>query len=260
MIISRSHCNITSFLVLALSLSIMMFIAGCKVTDKVAIASPEQEELVINMQKSPCFGTCPVYSLDIYNTGRAEVYGTKNFKWLGRFEKTLTPEEYAHLIQQFEEKKFYSYDSIYTSEVADYPSVSISYKKDQQIKHTIHGKFERPEPILELQKRLEDIAQQDGWTLIEPLEADKPKEIDDKGFIKTEIIIQPRQGVHLPSWFRDNRDAYGVRIIKRIAPDVNIWLITYDTSKVTAEDMMNALHTDSSIKSAEFNKELEFRN
>jgi len=224
------------------------------------VNEPIQEEMVLNMVTSPCYGKCPVYNLKIYNTQKATIKGTSNFKWLGTYEKMLSDEEYSSIIAEFEESNFYAFDSIYPSEVADFPSVTISFKdKDQASFHTVLGKFERPEELIALEKLLENIAISDGWRLTDPLSA-APNALDEDNEDKSKIIIQPRDGIHLPNWFRKHREAYGVRIVSRVAPHANIWLITYDDKKISAAEMMDVLKADPDIKSAEFNKELEFRN
>ena len=62
----------------------------------------------------------------------------------------------------------------------------------------------------------------------------------------------------LPRWFKSYEEL-GVRVLKRITPNQNYWLITYDQGKVKPEKMLAMLKADESIMEAEFNKETSTR-
>ena len=49
------------------------------------------------------------------------------------------------------------------------------------------------------------------------------------------------------------------RVLKKITPNQNYWLITYDQGKVKPDKMLAMLKADESIMEAEFNKETSTR-
>ena len=85
-----------------------------------------------------------------------------------------------------------------------------------------------------------------------------PQEIDNNRkpevvLIKEEVIIEPDSGLLLAKWI-EAHNGIGVRLIKRIAPGLNYYLITYDSSKISGENFLQLLKEDAQIKTAEFNK------
>jgi hypothetical protein len=62
----------------------------------------------------------------------------------------------------------------------------------------------------------------------------------------------------LPRWFKIYEE-FGVRVLKKITPNQNYWLITYDQGKVKPDKMLAMLKADESIMEAEFNKETSTR-
>jgi len=208
------------------------------------------DDIVFMLKKTPCFGTCPTYTMRIYNNRYTEFIGTKHTEKIGTFGKFLTENDYKQLVQSFEDKKFISYDDFYESNIADLPSVSISYFTSDS-KKTIKGKRERPEAIHKLQFKLETIAESTtGWTATEAKIKEAPKDKIDK----TQIVIEVGQANRLGSWLNDMREKFGMHIVKRLSDNNDEWLVSYNTKEHNAEDVLAYLKADTMIKSADFKK------
>lgn len=208
-----------------------------------------------------CFGKCPVYKIAIYEGGYTKYYGDRFSDKLGVYDKTISKETFKMLVNAFEAANFYEYKDEYESNVPDAPIVLITYQSKKSSKKTVKGKLERPQELKDLQVLLEDIASSDGWNLLEKpkKDADEEKKEEVKKLIKTEIIIEPKPNIAMSKWFNEKKELYGVRIIKKIAPNLNLWLITFDTKKVDGDMMLQILHNDPDILNAEFNARTSLR-
>jgi len=242
---------------------ISLAIISCKSKKEIASeVTPVQESVaevssdpLIAFSKGACFGKCPVYSLTISQGGDMVYEGKRHTEKMGKHTKKLDLESTNELIALFEEYKFMQLKDLYESSVADLPSATISYTKDGVTK-TVVGKMERPERVLNLQKKLELIANSNqGWTLIEASKNNIPEE----KLIKNQIIISTKGGPQLAKWFDKMRVNHGIRIVKRLSAATDSWLISYNTKEYEPEDMLHLIRSNDFVTSAEFNKETEKR-
>ena len=118
------------------------------------------------MEKNPCFGTCPFYTLTIYENGIASFEGKKDVEKMGLHTKILSPKEYEGVQRAFDASNFFELKDNYPSGLSDLPKTAITYHKDGKSK-TVTGDIERPAIVLGLDKILTQIAESDGWALKE---------------------------------------------------------------------------------------------
>jgi len=248
---------------LFISFSIIFFLAACNSTKKVPTVKKEvDDKIFLSLKKGPCFGKCPVYTISIYRSGFAELHGKAHTPNLGKFKKNLSKEQLNDLFLSCQDADLISMQDFYESQIADLPLITINYITDDSTK-VIKGKEDRPPKLLAIQKKLEEMAKSSDWELVEPADVDNagisPPEEDMEELINTEIIIQPAEGIRLPQWIKKNKERYGIRLLDRISAEKNYWLITWDQSKGTPDEFLNALHRDPEIKLAQFNLKVESR-
>ncbi len=251
---STLQINALIFIILA------MLSFGCKTTKD--ISKLTDDDIRIKLKKGGCFGNCPIYTVKVYDGGYVHLFGEKHIDKLGKFEKYLTKEAYADLINDFEISNFSQFSDEYESQVPDLPLVHLTYRaeKEKTFK-TVSGKIERPKIVKDLQVKIERLVAANDWTLLEKLpEPVSQDSIKKKPKInKKEIIIEPNNDVNLPKWFAEKKEKYGVRILNKIGKNQNLWLITYDGRKVDGDMMLTILKQDPGIKSAQFNAGIEQR-
>ncbi len=241
--------------------SLLLSLNACKTqkeTTEAVIESPD-EPVMITMMKGSCFGRCPVYTISLNQDGYSVFHGKRFCDKKGWFEKTFDKEETKKVLDAFANANLQQYQDFYESEIPDLPTVSITYQVGEGEKKEVKGKAERPEAIFKLQAMLEALAETDDWTIkedVEEEEEEKPK----AEVIYSEIIIEPHESMVLPPWFKKQKEKYGIRLLKKVAPNLNYWLITYDKDKMQPEAMLQVLLDDPKIKHAEFNKKASLRN
>ena len=226
---------------------------SCKTTKE--FSEMTKEDVLIKMKTGACFGSCPLFTLTIYNGGYAHFHGkrftTKDGKWL----KKLNKETFNGLIAAFDASNFQNFKYEYPSELADLPMISISYKNKMS-----RGKDGRPATLVSLQKLLDKIANsKDGWTQLEASKkndsSSRVEGLDRKTpqYNYSEIIIEPKKGYPMSKLISNYRDEFGLRLLKKIAPNSNLWLVTFNQSKTEPKALMKLLKRDKGIKDVSFN-------
>ena len=128
--------------------------------------SGEQDEVVITLERTACFGFCPVYTLTVQGDGTV-VYEGKDFvRVKGRAEITITKEKVEQLVSEFKEVDYFSLNDKYNERtITDAPSVITSITidgKTKTIEH-YHGDFNAPEQLTELENRIDEIINSKQW-------------------------------------------------------------------------------------------------
>ncbi len=210
------------------------------------------DDVRFSLSKGSCFGRCPVYTMEIYQNKRVTFLGKSNTARLGLYEKYISEKSFNLLAEAFYDSDFESYPEQFKSNIPDLPTIKIGYNNGKKMKIVV-GREDRPKDLQRLQILLEKIVDSQDWTLLEA-----PQELDHSQKPKTymiydEVIIEPRPGLKIPVWLQSYEDI-GVRMIKKIAPALNYYLITYDKKLISSDDFMKMMKSDKDIETVEFNK------
>jgi len=223
---------------------------ACKSTKKVSNFS--EKDLRFSMSKGVCFGSCPVYELKVYHGGYTTFLGERNTERIGLYDKTLAKDDYKKVIKAFEKLDFNSFPSEFKSNIPDLPLIKIGYHNGDEFR-IVSGKEDRPEDLMQAQFLLEKIVDNKQWNFVKSKEELNQNTKPEPSFIYNEVIIEPKKGLLIPKWL-ESQSKFGVRLVKKIAPTLNYYLIEYDTKKIDPKEFIKLLQKDTDIKSAEFNK------
>ena len=128
--------------------------------------SGEQDEVVITLERTACFGFCPVYTLTVQGDGTVVYEGIDFVRVKGRAEITITKEKVEQLVSEFKEVDYFSLNDKYNERtITDAPSVITSITidgKTKTIEH-YHGDFNAPEQLIELENRIDEIINSKQW-------------------------------------------------------------------------------------------------
>lgn len=243
--------NTSLSILLLIALAATTFILSCKTTQEV----PEDLTTLteeIKMQKNPCFGKCPVYTLTIHKGGIATFDGRKFVEKYGIYTKVLSKKEYKKIKKAFNAANFWTLDDDYPSNISDLPKTRLSFTKDGKTK-TVVGDIRRPKVVKDLDKMMAEIGNSDGWTL-----RSVPKmELPDY-YITDELIVAVKPSISMEEWVKNFSD-FDLSIVKEIGRNRNMYLLKYDESKIQPALIMNKLLMDEAITVLEFNKEVKPR-
>ena len=212
----------------------------------------------VTMDKGSCFGSCPVYTLNINNKGYALFEGERFTDKIGKHGLQLAPNKFQSVAKAFSDADLASFDDNYPSTIADLPNTTIAYVNNDLTKR-ISGKEERPQKIKDLQSMLEDITQMDGWMSLDTTSTEAVEEkTKDEDLIKNEIIIQFVPGTFISRWMKQFKD-YSLYVKKPLTDDRMTWLTHFNVKKIDPEQFLDQIKSDPAVESAEFNKKVSKR-
>ncbi|MFC2068385.1 DUF6438 domain-containing protein [Chloroflexota bacterium] len=127
------------------------------------------KDVVITLERTACFGTCPVYKLTIYGDGRVIYEGMRFVKVEGTATTSISEDKIKQLIAEFQKIDYFSLkDSYEERNATDMPSAFTSLTVDGKTKATrhYHGDFNAPKKLTELENKIDQIVFSDQWIII----------------------------------------------------------------------------------------------
>lgn len=232
---------------------------SCKTTK--GVPAFKEKDKAMTLEKGSCLGKCAVYTLTIYKNKYALYEGRFNTDKIGKHYKLIPDTTYNQLKMLYEKAGFMNFDSVYTSDIADFPTIVVGYYLGKSPK-TVTYKENKPDELSAIQRKLEHVANSFDWT---PMQKSKEnmeytpmdvKRFEEDGVnIKNEIIIEPADGVNIEKWL-ENYEGYKLQIIRKVAPNFNYYIVGWDTNTIRPEEMLLKLKADQRVKTAEFNKKI----
>jgi hypothetical protein len=129
-------------------------------------------DTLITMERTACFGTCPMYKLSIYGDGRVVFEGEEYVKQKGRIESSITLDKVQKLLKEFKQIKYFDLKSQYTDKDCpqiwtDNPAAITSLRLNGKTKTVNHyygcQGLEILEKLTELEKKIDDTVDVDQW-------------------------------------------------------------------------------------------------
>lgn len=157
-----------------LSLALLGPFVGCNgagYTDRAVIPQGIPRDLKITLERTECFGFCPVYKLTITADGSVVFEGRRFVKQEGVTISSVSPERLKQLMAEFDRVKFFSLEDDYSetrlSCPTDQPSAITSIRingKSKTINHYL-GCLEPkvPKGLTELENKIDEIVNTAQW-------------------------------------------------------------------------------------------------
>lgn len=114
-----------------------------------------KKNIVISLERTACYGTCPIYKIEIYTDNSGVYYGERFVAKIGKYNFKLTTHEISNILTKANEIGFYKMRNEYSDAISDLPTTYI-YIKDKRIKDY----FGAPEELKELEKLIDEITQE----------------------------------------------------------------------------------------------------
>lgn len=114
------------------------------------------ENAVITMERTPCFGFCPDYSLTIFGNGTV-IYEGRNFvDTTGKQITSISKEQVRMLIDEFYRIDFFSLEDEYSDQVTDLPTTTTSIRIDNRFKQVMDY-YGAPEQLKDLEDKIDEV-------------------------------------------------------------------------------------------------------
>ena len=147
-------------------LSFILWFVGCSSSQKqVDKTEFSKDNPVIKMEKTNCYGRCPVYSLEIRGNGKVLLEGKENLSKIGKYILRIDEDEIARVIKAIDESGFWGMNDEYDGRVTDLPSTYISVEYNGKSK-SIKSRFKAPKELDDLEDLLSEYLQRFGWEKI----------------------------------------------------------------------------------------------
>jgi len=154
----KSIQNITKAILLVLPL----LFSGCKNLND----SPKDQANILKIEKTECYGSCPVYSAYIKEKGWMEYYPKKNTTITKASFAKLSKKEFKALIQDVNAINSDSLKTEYDNELLmDAPSTFLTFYKDGKEKR-IKVRAKAPKELTEIIKKVEKLVKTSDWKTI----------------------------------------------------------------------------------------------
>ncbi len=128
-----------------------------------------QKKKVIGIQKTSCYGACPVYTMDILSNCKV-ILRSEKFLEIGPgvFKSKLSKNQYEELIDSFRKANYFGLDEIYSSKVSDLPTTYFFFEDNGTAKTIeVYGKW--PEALVDVDKQLTDLIAELKWKKVSSL-------------------------------------------------------------------------------------------
>lgn len=124
--------------------------------------SDPNDSLFASIERTPCFGTCPIYTMEIYDSGYTEYRGRRFVDNVGRFYAKVDQGKLQAIRDKAIEIGYFDMQDEYPSEIADFPSTITTVKIDGKRKR-IFNKQNAPRKLNEFQSYIDTLFSDVKW-------------------------------------------------------------------------------------------------
>ena len=125
--------------------------------------------IFLEMERTPCLGNCPGYTITIYENGHV-VYNGRNFvEREGKYTMQMTEEQIQHLKNYAQEIGFFGMKDKYDSAITDIPSVIIMMQYEDYHKKIL-DRVDGPKDLKKLEKLVDQMVLNDKLKKVEETE------------------------------------------------------------------------------------------
>ena len=133
-----------------------------------------QAPVVITLERTTCFGTCPAYSVRITGDGHVHYEGREFVRVVGPADATIARESVAALVAEFERIGYARlnerYDSIVNADgtrsfVTDLPTTTTSIRVGSELKRVVDY-LGGPPALKALERRIDEVARTQQWITV----------------------------------------------------------------------------------------------
>lgn len=158
-------------LIIAASIVLLFVLAGfllVRILTRQTVI-PVDAEFSITLERTACFGRCPIYRISVEGNGRVTYYGEMFVAVEGEQRSQIAQDQVRRLARELERVDFFSLQDEYTDlSATDMPSAITTLRLNGEMKTIVHyhGDFSAPEKLTKLEDLIDEITDSTRW--VEP--------------------------------------------------------------------------------------------
>ena len=129
-------------------------------------AAGDTDQIMISLDRGMCFGTCPVYTVTLYENGTLHWNGEMYVDVIGEVTAEIDPDEVINLSAYIESRGFFTYNDTYVSyDITDLPWATLTVSNGTQFKQIehYHGDHSAPIVLHNLEDAVDVVANTSAW-------------------------------------------------------------------------------------------------
>lgn len=115
-------------------------------------------DVIISLERTTCFGTCPVYSVTIFEDGTVIYEGKQFVQNIGTYQYNIPSDNVERLIDKFHQINYFALDDSYYRNVSDLPTAITTFQTDSYKKTVTNYGRAGPESLQELEQLIDRFA------------------------------------------------------------------------------------------------------
>ena len=125
-----------------------------------------EDSLFARIERTPCYGRCQTYRINIYKSGYVIYEGIRFVNKLGTYSTRINDRKIQSIINKANEIGYFDLEDVYDSPVTDLPS-TYTYLSVDGKKKTIKNRVRGPEKLREFEKYIDSVFEDMEWKKIE---------------------------------------------------------------------------------------------
>jgi Domain of unknown function (DUF6438) len=129
-------------------------------------SQPTSPPVTMTLERTACFGFCPIYKLTIYGNGKVVYEGKRFVKVTGTRTTTISQAAVRKLIAEFQKINYFQLQDNYTGGHTDAPSAITSLTMGKRRQKTVNHYLASPNAptqLTELEKTIDTVVNSQQW-------------------------------------------------------------------------------------------------
>jgi len=122
--------------------------------------------LKIRLERTPCLGGCPVYTVEIRGSGDVDFRGAYNVLMTGHHHGTISKQSLQNLVAAFRRANYLSLQDSYEATVSDVPTATSSIEFDgiqKSVVDTLGSEVGMPDAATKVEEAIDQFAGDEKW-------------------------------------------------------------------------------------------------
>lgn len=123
------------------------------------------QPVMLTLERTPCFGFCPIYKLTVYGNGKVVYEGHRFVKVTGTRTTTISPKAVKQLVSEFQRIQYFKLQDSYAGGHTDAPSAITSLvlgKQQKTVSHDLSSPH-APAKLTELENKIDAVVNSKQW-------------------------------------------------------------------------------------------------